>query len=124
MANYVSGSNKKKHLFVYLFQRKPLFSGVQKTKKMSEFTDCNVFFKVCDEKGSMTWALSDNKVSFLYCFNEENINLGQISGALNVIVINFGLPSNGCKVPFHMQQSNAESWSDDFAKRVEFFKEK
>lgn len=68
---------------------------------MSEFIDCNVFFKMWDEKGSMTWALSDNKVSFLYYFNKEKIDLGQISDALNVIAVNFSL-SSGWKTPFHM----------------------
>lgn len=92
---------QKKRLFVYLFQRRLLFSSVRKTKKMSEFIDCNVFFEMWDEKGSMTWALSDNKVSFLYYFNKEKIDLGQISDALNVIAVNFSL-SSGWKTPFHM----------------------
>lgn len=55
---------------------------------MSEFTNCNLFSKMCDENGSMTGTVSVKKISFLFCFNNENIDLEQILGMLNVIAVN------------------------------------
>ena len=115
LVNWMPGSKKKKYpkLLVHLVQRKILFSGVQKTatKKMSEFTICFLFFKMWDENRNITWAISDNKTSFLYCFNNENIDLEQILDILNVAAVNCGLSSSSWKLPFHKQKSNAESWN-------------
>lgn len=43
---------------------------------------------MCDENGSMTWTISVKKISFLFCFNNQNIDLEQILGMLNVIAVN------------------------------------
>ena len=55
---------------------------------MSEFINCNLRSKMCDENGSMTWTISVKKISFLFCFNNQDIDLEQILGMLNVIAVN------------------------------------
>ena len=42
------------------------------------------FLHTVDENGSMTWSVSDEKISILYYFNRENINLEYI-----VLLLNF-----------------------------------
>ena len=33
------------------------------------------FWRTIDENGSMTWTISDNHISKLYYFNDENLDL-------------------------------------------------
>ena len=67
-----------------------------------------------------TWTVSDNEISILYYFNDENINLQNILKLLNSFASSFGLDQRGWQLPFTMQTSDLETWSRNCYKRVEF----
>ena len=67
-----------------------------------------------------TWTVSDNEISILYYFNDENINLQNILKLLNSFASSFGLDQRGWQLPFTMQTSDLETWSRNYYKRVEF----
>ena len=50
---------------------------------MSEFNFLVDFWRNTDENSSMAWAVYANKISILYYFNDENINLEYILPLLN-----------------------------------------
>ena len=41
------------------------------------------FWHTTDKNGSMTWSIQNNKISILYYFNDENIDLGKTSFKLS-----------------------------------------
>ena len=53
------------------------------------------FWRTIDEKGSMTWAISDNHISILYYFNNGNLDLQKVLDVLNSYVSSFGLAQWG-----------------------------
>ena len=78
------------------------------------------FWTTVDENGSMTLSVTRDKISILYYFNHENINLENILSVLNVFARTYGLDSQGWKLLFTMQVSNSEDWNHDYFKRIEF----
>ena len=77
------------------------------------------FWTTADENGSMTWNVTHDKISILYYFSDENIDLEQILSLLNKFVETYGLHTRGWKLPFVMKLSNSEHWNYDYFKRVE-----
>ena len=78
------------------------------------------FWCTINKNGSMVWSIFNNKISILYYFNDENIDLEYILGLLNTFAGEYGLKSHGRKLPFKIQKSNFESWNYDCYKRIEF----
>ena len=50
---------------------------------------------------------SDNHVSILYYFNDENLDLQNILDVLSSYASSFGLAQRGWELPFTMQVSNS-----------------
>ena len=69
---------------------------------------------------TVTWNVTDNKISILYYFNNENINSEQILSLLNNFAETYGLNSMGWKLPFVIQVFNCKHWNCDYFKRVDF----
>ena len=67
------------------------------------------FWRTIDENGSMTWTISDNHISILYCFNDENLHLQKNLDIFNSYASGFGLAQRGWKLLFKMQVSNSET---------------
>ena len=82
------------------------------------------FWTTVDENGSMTWNVTQDKVSILYYFNDENIDLQNILSLLNDFASTYGLDTQGWKLPFTMQVSNCKHWNYDYFKRIEFVSRK
>ena len=85
------------------------------------------FWKTIDENGSMMWIISENKISILYYFNDENTNLHKILVLLNSLGDGYGLAQRGWKLPFRMQvawlwvvEPGLKHLFRDYQKRVEF----
>ena len=85
------------------------------------------FWKTIDENGSMMWIISENKISILYYFNDENTNLHKILVLLNSLGDGYGLAQRGWKLPFRMQVAwlwvvdpGLKHLFRDYQKRVEF----
>ena len=78
------------------------------------------FWRIIDKNGSMTWTISDNHISILYYFNDENLDFQKILDVLNSYARSFGLAERGWKLPFKMQVSNSETWNWDYFERIEF----
>ena len=97
-----------------------LFQGEKKSEVKMFFNFLVNIWTTVDENGSMTWTITDNKVSILYYFNDKNIDLEQILSLLNNFVETYGLNSTGWKLSFVMQVSNSEHWNYNYFKRVEF----
>ena len=74
------------------------------------------FWRTINENGSMTWTISDNQISILYYFNDENLDLQKNLYALNSYVSSFGVAEGGWKLTFKMQVSDSETWSKDYFK--------
>ena len=72
------------------------------------------------KNGSMTWSMTQDKISILYYFNDENINLENILSFLSTFARTYGLDSEGWKLPFTMPVSNSEHRNYDYFKRIEF----
>ena len=49
------------------------------------------FWRTIDENGSMTWTISDNHISKLYYFNDENLDLQKKLDILNTYESSFAL---------------------------------
>ena len=64
------------------------------------------FWRTIDENGSKIWTISDNHISILYYFNDENLDLQNILDNLNSYASSFGLAQRGWELPFTMQVSN------------------
>lgn len=62
----------------------------QKNKKMA-FNFLVTFWQAVDENGSMDWSVSEDKISILYYFNNENINFQKILQILNSCLQTYGL---------------------------------
>ena len=78
------------------------------------------FWTTVDKNGSITWSVTRDKISILYYFNDEDINLENILSLLNTFARTYGLNSQGWKLPFRMQVSNSEHRKYDYFKRIEF----
>ena len=78
------------------------------------------FWTTADKNGNMTWNVTRDKISILWYFNDENIDLEQILSLLNNYTETYGLHTRGQKLPFVMQVSNSEHWNYGYFKRVEF----
>ena len=68
----------------------------------------------------MTWSILNDKISILYYFSDENIDLEKVLELLNSLSHAYGLEQRSWKLPFTMQNSNSESWKYDYYKRIEF----
>ena len=87
------------------------------------FISFNFMVNLCttvDKNGSMTWSVTQDKISILYYFNDENINLENILSFLSTFARTYGLNSQGWKLPFTMPVSNSEHRNYDYFKRIEF----
>ena len=73
-----------------------------------------------DENGSMTWTVSNDEISILYYFNDENIDLEKFLSLHNEFAEFHELEQHGWKLPFRMQVSNSETWNNDYFKCIEF----
>lgn len=51
--------------------------------------------RTIEETGSMPWTISDNQISILYYFNNENLDLQKILDVLNSYASRFGLAQRG-----------------------------
>ena len=78
------------------------------------------FWAEADKNGSMTWNVTRDKISILYYFNDENIDLEKMLFLLNEFAKNYGLDSKGCKLLFTMAVSDSQHWNYDYFKRIEF----
>lgn len=58
------------------------------------------FWSTIDGKGIMTRTISDNQISMLQYFNNENRNLKNILDVLKSYFSSFGLTERGWKLPF------------------------
>ena len=61
-----------------------------------------------DENGSMTWLATSNKLSILYYFNIENLDLDYLLSLLNTFAREARFNSQDWKLPFTMNVTNAE----------------
>ena len=59
-----------------------LFQGEKKSEAMS-FNFVVNFWTTVDKNGSITWSVTRDKISILYYFNDEDINLENILSLLN-----------------------------------------
>ena len=82
------------------------------------------FWTTVDENGSMTWNVTQDKISILYYFTDENIDLQNILSVLNDFVRTYSIDTQGWKLPFTMQVLNSEHWNYDYFKRIEFIRRK
>ena len=78
------------------------------------------FWRIIDKNGSMIWTISDNHISILYYFNDENLDFQKSLDILNSYASSFGLAERGWKLPFKTQVSNSETWNRDYFERIEF----
>ena len=78
------------------------------------------FWTTVDENGSMSCTVTEDKISILYYFNDENIDLENILSLLNNFAFTYGLDAQDWKLPFTMTVSNSEHWNYDYFKRIEF----
>ena len=85
---------------------------------MCEFSVYYQFFKDCDENGSVTWYILNDKFLVLYYYNDNDIGLKKILNRFNFIANKFEISKKGWKLPFCMEHSNAEKWNYDFKKRL------
>ena len=83
-----------------------LFQG-EKSEAMS-FNFMVNFWTTVDQNGSMTWSVTRDKISILYYFNDENINLENIRSLINTFARTYGLDPQGCTLPFTIKFSNSE----------------
>ena len=78
------------------------------------------FYRIIDANGSMTWTISEDKISVLHYFNDKNTDLQKIFDMLNSLDNGYGLAQRSWKLPFRMQVSDCESWNHDFFTKIEF----
>ena len=69
------------------------------------------FWNVTDENDSMTWLVTNEKISILFYFNSENLDLDHILSILNSMAREQRIDRMVWKLPFRMQKSDAESWN-------------
>ena len=78
------------------------------------------FRTTVDVSGGMTWTVTQDKISILYYFNNENINLENILSLLNNSARTYGLDIQVWELRFTMQVSDSEHWNYDYFKKIEF----
>lgn len=78
------------------------------------------FWRPLEENGSMTLTISEDLISILYYFNDENIDLEDFFELLNSLTITCSLLQFGWKLLFRMRVSTFETWNHDYFKRIEF----
>ena len=78
------------------------------------------FWTMVDENDSITWTVTEDKISILYDFNDENIDLGNSFSLLNNFAFKYGLDVQSWKIPFTITVSNSKHWNYDYFKRIEF----
>lgn len=61
-----------------------------------------------DENVSMAWLATSDKLSVLYYFNIENLDLGYLLSLLNTFAREARFNSQDWKLPFAMNVTNAE----------------
>ena len=66
------------------------------------------FWHPVDENGSMTWLATSNKLSILYYFNIENLDLDYLLSLLNTFAREARFNRQDWKLPFTMNVTNAE----------------
>ena len=66
------------------------------------------FWNEADENGSMTQDVMRDKISILYYFNDEKIDLEKMLFLLNEFAKAYGPDSQGWKLPFTMAVSDSE----------------
>ena len=77
------------------------------------------FRTTVDENGSMTWTVTQDKISILYYSNNENINLENIFSLLNNSARTYEHDIQVWKLRFTMQVSDSEHWNYDYFKRIQ-----
>ena len=65
------------------------------------------FWAEADENGSMTWNVMHDKISILYYFNDENIDLEKNLFLLNEFAKTYRLDSQGWKLPVTVAVSDS-----------------
>ena len=78
------------------------------------------FWTSVDENKSMTWTISEDSISLVYYFNNENIDFEKILQLLNSSALAYNLQQFGWKLPFRMRVSESETWNHDYFKRIKF----
>ena len=78
------------------------------------------FWTMVDENDSITWTVTEDKISILYDFNDENIDLENSFSLLNNFAFKYGLDVQSWKIPFTITVSNSKHWNYDYFKRIEF----
>ena len=101
------------HIFWFYFKKK-------KSKVKLSFNFLVNFWTTADENGWMTWNVTYDKISLLYSFNDENIDLEQMISLLNNFAETYGFHIRSCKLLLVMQVSNSGHWNYDYFKKVEF----
>ena len=104
MKNFLSASNIRFYLkdLLVLFQEKKII------KKKILFNFLVSFWTELDENGSMTWNVMCDKISILYYFNDENIDLEKMLFLLKEFAKTYGLNSQGWKHLPAMAVSNSK----------------
>ena len=81
-----------------------------------EFDLFVAFWRTVDENGSIMWRILNKKISILYYFNDENVNLENMLTLLNsfareykIKTNSYRIETNGWKLPFEMQKSDSKS---------------
>ena len=69
-----------------------------------------------DENGSMIWCVYHNKLSILYYFNDENIDLEKLLKCFTDNACEFNIDRMGWKLPFKIKITNSEDWNYDYFK--------
>ena len=54
-----------------------------------------IILRTIEENGSMSWTITDNQISILYYFNNENLDLQKILDVLNSYASRLALAQRG-----------------------------
>ena len=71
----------------------------EKSEAKMSFNFLDNFWTTVDENGSMTWTVTDDEISILYHFSDENIDLEKIILFLNTSAEAYGLSFRRWKLP-------------------------
>ena len=105
-----------------LLPEKPLVF-LSRKKKITKKMTLNLlvnFWTSVDENKSMTWTISEDSISLVYYFNNENIDFEKILQLLNSSALAYNLQQFGWKFPFRMRVSESETRNRDYFKRIKF----
>lgn len=78
------------------------------------------FWTMGDKNSSMMQEVSQNNISILYYFNDENVDLEIIFSLLNDFAQTYMFDFQGWKLPFTMTVSNSKDWNYDYFNRIEY----